>query len=138
MSEIRIIECPGCGARIDSNKKICDYCGSEIIMPEVKKEKIDKAPEVQVENQSRTEEISQGYIKNTYIQAQRKKISGLAVAAFILSLIGLGPVAFILGIIANVKISRPDSNLTGRGFAIAAIVLSIIQLFAIIGSSTAG
>ena len=138
MSENRIMECPGCGARITSSKRICDYCGSEIKVPEVKKESPDAAPESQSVQQTQAQAIPQGYDNSTYSHTQQKTLSGLAVVAFILSLVGLGPVAFILGIIANVRISKPDSNLTGKGFAVAAIIISVIQVivFIIIGIST--
>lgn len=138
MSENRIMECPGCGARITSSKRICDYCGSEIKVPEVNKESPDAAPESQGVQQTQAQVIPPDYNKSMHSQAPQKTLSGLAVAAFILSLVGLGPIAFILGIIASVRISNPNSNLTGRGFAVAAIIISIIQVivFIIIGIST--
>jgi hypothetical protein len=33
-----------------------------------------------------------------------------------------------MGIAANSRISKPDSNLTGRGFAVAAIIISALQM----------
>lgn len=127
MSENIILYCPGCGARITSDKRICDYCGSEIKVPEVKKESSMFSPEIQNYQQPQPQATPQSYIRPSYNQPVQKTTSGMAVASFVLSLLGISPIAFILGIIANAKISQPNSNLTGRGFAIAAIVLSVVQ-----------
>lgn len=131
MSDNRIIECPGCGAKITSNKMICDYCGSEIKVSETKKENTGVASETQSDQQPKPQPVSQSYSKPVYNKTGQKTISSLAIVSFILSLVGIGPVAFILGIIANARISHPDSNLTGRGFATAAIILSVIQVLSL-------
>ncbi len=132
MSENGIMECPGCGARISSSKRICDYCGNEIKAQGVKKESPSVIPESQNNQQSQPQGISQSYNKPAYNQTPQKTISGMAIVSFILSLVGFGPIAFILGIIANSRISKPDSNLTGRGFAVAAIIISVIQVLILI------
>ena len=61
------------------------------------------------------------------------KTSGLAIASFVLALIGIitcvgiivtGPIAVVLGIIALVQINRNPQQLKGLGFAIAALAIS--------------
>ena len=120
MNEINFFECPSCGARITGDKKFCDYCGGKLKVPEEKKQS-PEFPDIEVKEET----ISQVY--NRPLQTQ-KTMSGLAVAAFILSLFGFSPISFFMGIAANSRISKPDSNLTGRGFAIAAIIISAIQI----------
>jgi len=132
MSENKILECPSCGARITGGKRICDYCGSEIKVPEVKKESPVLAPEIQYNQQPQSQATSQSYSRPVYIQPVQKTTSGMAIASFVLSLLGISPIAFILGIIASARISQPNSNLTGRGFAITAIILSIIQTITLV------
>jgi hypothetical protein len=152
MNEIRFFECPSCGARITSDKKFCDYCGGQLKLPEEKKQS-PVAPDTQF----REETVSQAYSKPVDVVQAQKTTSGLAVKSFVLCLFGFVPIALattsrltlasvasffiypivlILGITASVTISRPNSNLTGRGFAIAAIIISIIQIIVIIGIIT--
>ncbi len=69
----------------------------------------------------------------------RPKTSGLAIAAFVLSLLwifGFGSLlAVIFGIIALVSISRSHGTRRGRGWAIAGLVIGAIGLVAIIAAS---
>lgn len=122
MSDAKILECPSCGARIISDSRVCAYCGSQIVLPEEKK----KSSTADIQNSQQV--IPQEYTRTAYIQREQKTKSGLAVAAFILSLFGFGPISFFMGIAANSRISKPDSNLTGRGFAVAAIIISALQM----------
>ena len=133
MSENKILECPSCGARITGGKMICDYCGSEIKEQEVKKESPVLVPEIQYNQRPQSQATSQSYSRPAYNhQPVQKTTSGMAIASFVLSLLGIVPIAFILGIVASARISQPNSNLTGRGFAITAIILSIIQVLTLI------
>ena len=64
------------------------------------------------------------------------KTSGMAIAAFVLSLLGCtAPIGVILGIVALVQISNDPRRLKGNGWAIAAIaigaIMAIIALLAI-------
>lgn len=64
------------------------------------------------------------------------KTSGMAIAAFVLALLGIPlclPLipALILGIIALVQINRNPRQASGQGFAIAALVISGIGVFLI-------
>ncbi len=120
MNEINFFECPSCGARITGDKKFCDYCGGKLKVSEEKKKSTD------VDSQS-SQVKPQEHTRTVYIQNEQKTTSGLAVAAFIMSLFGFSLISLIMGIAAKSKISQPDSNLTGGGFAVAAIVISAVQ-----------
>jgi len=58
--------------------------------------------------------------------------SGLAIAAFVISILGIHPVGLILGIIALKKIKNSQNTLTGRGLALAAVIIS--SVFMILGT----
>ena len=67
-------------------------------------------------------------------QTYRRHSSGLAIAAlvtgiFSLCLTPLGLVAVVLGIVALIQIAKPANLLTGRGWAVAGIVLGGIGMF---------
>lgn len=56
--------------------------------------------------------------------------NGLAIASFILSLVGLGVVGLIMGIIALNQIKTTGEQ--GKGFAIAGIILGVLSVIAVI------
>jgi hypothetical protein len=64
---------------------------------------------------------------------QSGKTSGMAIASLVLGILGFCGVTailgVILGIVAQVKISRSGGRLKGRGLAIAGILLSVLTLF---------
>jgi GYF domain 2/Domain of unknown function (DUF4190) len=64
---------------------------------------------------------------------QSQRISGLAVAGFVLGLLwlcGLGSLlATIFGAVARSQISRSNGTLTGKGLALAGLILGILGLF---------
>ncbi|MGB7052500.1 MAG: DUF4190 domain-containing protein [Acidimicrobiales bacterium] len=76
-----------------------------------------------------------------YPYAGRAKTSGLAIAAFVLSLlwiVGLGSLlAVIFGIIALVTISRSHGTRRGRGWAIAGLVIGALGLILTVAVSLA-
>ena len=53
---------------------------------------------------------------------QKPKTSGLAIAAFVLSLMCF-PIGLILGIIALVQLGKTDDK-SGKGLALAAVIIS--------------
>jgi len=65
--------------------------------------------------------------------SDKKKLSGLSLAAFILSLFSwtiiLAPIALVMGIIGKNEIKRDPDKFKGDGFATAAIILSSFVLF---------
>jgi hypothetical protein len=128
MSENIILECPGCGAKITSGMRVCDYCGSALKAEELKNESTGAVQNMQGNLQAQPQTASQFQGRPSNNQPVQKTKSGVAVAAFVLSILGISPIAFILGIVASARISKPNSNLTGRGFAVVAIILSIVQM----------
>lgn len=54
--------------------------------------------------------------------------NGLAIASFILSLVGLGVIGLVLGIIALNQIKKTGEQ--GKGFAITGIVLGVLSVLA--------
>jgi len=140
MDEILSFECPSCGAKISMDKKFCDYCGSQIKIQD--KDEKGSSPQIQPSTPQESSTItfqqtSESVKTITQSVVSAKKLSGIAVVSFILSLLGLSPISLILGIIAIALISNKDSNSTGRGFAIAAIIISFIQIIIIIGGVSA-
>lgn len=66
---------------------------------------------------------------------QRERFSGLAIAGFILGLLGLiifgipfGIAAFTMGLISFIMIMNSLGQLKGKGFAIAAFILGIVDI----------
>lgn len=129
MDEILSFECPSCGAKISTDKKTCDYCGSQIKIQDKgqKDTSLQTHPITQQESPASQQITEQAKIM-TQPAKPIKTLSGLAVTSFVLSLIGFGPISLVLGIIATAMTSNKDSNLTGRGFSIAAIIISVIQI----------
>lgn len=141
MSKIILEECPNCGSANQKDKSYCDYCGSllEAVQEETAVNEKDASPGEQVKTDYNTEEKIQNspvYPKPSDIQPAPEKnaghpktTSGLAIASFVLAFFPIfWLIALILGIIANVSISRPDSNTTGRGFSTAAIIMSSLGI----------
>ena len=70
-------------------------------------------------------------IESTITAGASKQTSILAIVALILSII-ISPVGLILGIIALIRINK-NSNLGGKGLAIASIIIGVILTIISIG-----
>ena len=115
MQDLQPTQCPGCGATITNNLENCEYCGSRINWPKEEtgvREVIKPVPVI---------------IKPQV--TEYKRTSGAAIASLILALFGVAPLALIFGIVAISAISKPESNATGKGVAIAGVIISSIQIF---------
>jgi zinc-ribbon domain len=94
--------CPRCGAENPDNAQACRACGARLLPPPVP---------------------SGGIVP---------KASGLAIAAFVLGLLSLFPVglaaipAMVLGIISFILIEKSGGRLTGRPFAVLAVILPVL------------
>lgn len=111
-----MITCPECGKEVSDKAEVCPNCGCPI---NKKEERRQPAP-VEVDNRAK------------YTSIFKKKQSGLAIAAFILSFFGpLALVGLIMGIVDLVK--KDDTK--KHGFAIAAIIISGLMLIALYGTS---
>lgn len=99
--------CKNCGKEIDDGAVVCPNCG------------------VATENMA----------KSTAPVATQK--NSMALAGFILALLGFNLIALILSIVGLTNSKKPEFNGDGRGFAIAGIVISSIYLvvFIILGIS---
>ena len=101
---IKTIACDCCGQRYDHIPNFCEKCGEEIY------DRMDP------------------HVRERIEQKMYRLRSGLATASFICGLGGLitcfpvGLLGLVLGIVALIQISK-DKYLTGKGLAIAGIVL---------------
>ena len=129
MADLQSMQCPGCGANITVEKDYCEYCGTKISWPIAEDKKITQTAEFQPSSYQQTPvyQTAPAYQESA---AAYKTTSGAAIASLVCSLLGISPIALILGIIGVVITSRPDSNVTGKGLAIAGIIISSIQILA--------
>lgn len=102
--------CKNCGKEINDNAVVCPNCG------------------VATENMA----------KNNSAPAPAQKNS-MAIAGFVLALLGFNVISLILSIVGLSYSKRPEYAGDGKGFAIAGIVLSCIYIaFFIILYATCG
>ena len=127
MSDLQVSRCPGCGALISNELDYCEYCGARIQKQETisKKEESPQKQEKVVIYQPAPAPAAEPTVKTVY-----KKTSGVAVAALVFALLGVSPLAFILSIIGIAVTSGRDSTLTGRGLAIAGLIISLMGILA--------
>ena len=110
--------CRKCGAEIAENTKFCSSCGAQ----------------VRTEENTTNEEQTTNVETPSVAPVQTKsKFSGLAIAGFVLSLVGLiilGIPCGILGIVfTSVSFKEiATKNLKGKGLAIAGLVVSICDV----------
>lgn len=107
--------CAKCGNQVSENDTFCGKCGAPVTRatnpppaPTPQAAPVSQAPTVQV-------------------VIQEKRTSGMAVTALVLGILGLSLFAIIFGAIAMNQ-TKKDPNLSGRGMAIAGLVLGIIGM----------
>jgi hypothetical protein len=70
------------------------------------------------------------------VVSQKKKLSGISLAAFILSLFSwtiiMAPIALVMGIIGKNEIKKHPDTMKGDAFATFAIVISILVIFLVV------
>lgn len=69
-----------------------------------------------------------GYYPSPYAYGPQPRTSGMAIAGFVLSLLFCGLLGLIFSVMGHNEIKRSNGMVTGGGFAIAGIVISIIRL----------
>ncbi|MCL2150111.1 MAG: DUF4190 domain-containing protein [Dehalococcoidia bacterium] len=88
--------CNSCGTESREGDSFCAKCGSSLVaMSRVMSESI------------------------------ARRTNGFAIAALVLGLVGMSPLAIIFGVLSLKQIGQ-DPNLDGRGMAIAGLVLGIL------------
>jgi len=141
MEKIILEECPNCGSKNQSGKKYCDYCGTLIEVTQEENKTIEQnqttdTQEISAHDTDPGMQTSPVYSQNHNYQTeagknlkQQETTSGLAIASFVLAFFPIfWLIALILGIIANASISKPDSGLKGKGFSMAAIIMSSLGI----------
>jgi hypothetical protein len=131
--------------------EFCDSCGTKMLQPPVVKTAPPLQPPLQQPQQQQP--MQGGYRQNPYAPQQPqqqpgqqqyfqgyqqqspygyptyqtytpKKTNGLAIAGFVLALLGIQPVALILSILGLTECNKRQDN--GRGLAVAGIILSAL------------
>lgn len=102
--------CKFCGKPNEDGAKYCSSCGNDM-----------------------EAEVAQNPVTENPVAATRKKTSGLAVASFVLSLVGLLVAAIICGTLGIIFASMAfkairEQNLGGKGLATAGLVISICDI----------
>ncbi len=106
--------CSKCGNQVSENDTFCGKCGVPVPKPTT-----TPPPPSQAAPAAQASPVQ--------VVVQEKRTSGMAVAALVLGILGLSLFAIIFGAIAMNQTKR-DPNLSGRGLAIAGLVLGIIGM----------
>lgn len=105
--------CTKCGERNSDDSKFCKKCGAALVQEAITPQS--------------TQEQQPPVIQQVY---QTTRTSGLAVASLVLGIIGFffAPLSILAVIFGGVAVSQTgkDSNLGGRGMAIAGLVLGTV------------
>ena len=109
--------CPHCNANLEEGATFCLNCGAQLEAPQA-----EAAPEA---------------APAAAPVAAKKKVNGLAVAGFVVSLVGLICAGLICGILSVVFSAValkqiPAKNQGGKGLAVAGLVIGIIDLATIV------
>jgi len=123
--------CKSCGAKLYKNAKFCALCGDK-----VEEELEDTNPEISADAPipaKETTTIQTDLSTPTQTTSTERKFSGKAITGFVLSLVAFiiaGIPCSVIGIIFS-SLALSDikrKNYSGKGLAIAGLVLSIIAL----------
>jgi hypothetical protein len=113
--EAQILTCSKCGATLADNSRFCANCGNSVLEPQTASQQFAPPPPV----------------PGPVVAPQT---SGKAIASLICSIVNVFPlcvIAIILGHISLSQIGKSAGRLTGRGLAIAGLVLGYLGLVAI-------
>ena len=131
------MNCPNCNQPIGEGAKFCTNCGTPITQQtaEVKTEEVKpeqttevKAEEVKTENTAWQQTAPTMTPDMSYYEEPKKTTNGFAIAGLVVSLVTpfniVSLVLSILGLVFGIK----KWNSSGKGMAIAGIVISVIKL----------
>jgi uncharacterized membrane protein YvbJ len=125
--------CPKCGQQVDDDAKFCPNCGAainnEMSSKDIRHDEtinystdmLNQAPKDNYYQQSANSPVYNNNVSSD-------KNDGMCMASFILSLVGLGILPIIFGVIGLNNTSKNGTK--GRGFAIAGIVIGCVELVA--------
>ena len=122
--------CKNCGFKNADDAKFCVSCGERLEQKSINANKVEnyfQSFENQNNDTASTNSDEQQRLKE-------KKMCGMAIAGFIVSIAGFfvaGLICGILGLIFSamaMKKIKADSSLTGYGFAVAGLAISIIVI----------
>ena len=105
--------CSNCGAQIDDQSRFCDLCGTPV--GDQTSAPVDSASQSEVQ-------LEAGQEKQRY--------SGFCIAGFIMPFLFFGAIGLPLSIIGVFDCKK--NNKLGKGFGIAGIVLSILNIVEVI------
>lgn len=142
------MNCPNCNQPIEEGTKFCTNCGASVAQQtaEVKTEEVKPEQTVEVKTEEvKTEQPAEAKTENTgwqtpeqpaptmtpdtsYYEEPKKTTNGFAIAGLIVSLVMplniVSLVLSILGLVFGIK----KWNSSGKGMAIAGIVISCVKL----------
>ena len=100
--------CAKCGTQVEQGSKFCQKCGTPV----------DQSAQPQMVSAP----------PGNFQPAAAVKTSGMAIASLVLGICGISLLAIIFGIVALNQIKKSNGFLTGKGMAIAGIILGSIAI----------
>lgn len=138
-------KCPECGTNLSFNltkkKKFCKYCGTEMsfdafVCPSCGKPVSNNSLRRSEDTKGTASIMSPMPAQNIYIQQTEHKSNGIAIAGFVLSIIGLLvcwiPVLDIITWFLGLLFSFIGVFKAPRGFAVAGLIISSIWVVIVI------
>ena len=106
------IYCSNCGTQSVENDVFCRNCGKPLTR-------------ATADYSAASGQTAAAPPPTIILQAPQPHTSGLSIAALVLGLVGIWPLAIIFGGI-GISQTKPGRNVSGRGMAIAGLVLGIV------------
>lgn len=101
--------CAKCGTQVEEGSKFCQKCGTPV-------------------GQAVTPPQTASAQPGNYQPAAAIKTSGMAIASLVLGILGISLLAIIFGIVALNQIKKSNGFVTGKGMAIAGIILGSVAI----------